>query len=39
MSRRIVFAASAFVDFNDWSEREQKIQRKIVKLIQDIDRL
>ena len=38
MSRRIVFEASAFEDFNDWAKLDKKIYRKIVELIKDIDR-
>ena len=38
MSRRIVFEASAFEDFNDWAKLDKKIYRKIVKLIKNIDR-
>ena len=38
MSRRIVFEASAFEDFNDWTKMDKKIYRKIVQLIKDIER-
>jgi toxin YoeB len=38
MSRRIVFEASAFEDFNQWAKLDKKIYRKIVELIKDIDR-
>ena len=38
MSRRIVFEASAFEDFNEWAKLDKKIYRKIVELIKDIDR-
>ena len=38
MSRRIVFEASAFKDFNGWVKLDKKIYRKIVELIKDIDR-
>jgi toxin YoeB len=38
MSRRIVFEASAFVDFNDWAETDKKIYKRIVSLLKDIDR-
>lgn len=37
MSRRIVFEASAFNDFNEWSFQDKKIYKKIVKLIKEID--
>jgi toxin YoeB len=37
MSRRIVFEASAFEDFNEWAKLDKKIYRKIVELIKDID--
>ena len=38
MSRKIVFEASAFEDFNEWAKLDKKIYRKIVELIKDIDR-
>ncbi|WP_019504340.1 Txe/YoeB family addiction module toxin [Pleurocapsa sp. PCC 7319] len=38
MSRKIVFESSAFADFNDWVKLDQKIHRKIIELIKDIDR-
>lgn len=38
MSRRIVFESSAFSDFNGWLKLDQKIHRKIIELIKDIDR-
>jgi len=38
MSRKIVFEASAFQDFNEWGFENKKIYRKIVKLIKEIDR-
>lgn len=38
MSRRIVFEASAFEDFNNWAFSEKKIYQKIVTLLKDIDR-
>jgi len=38
MSRKIVFEASAFNDFNEWSSKDKKIYQKIVKLIKEIDR-
>ena len=38
MSRRIVFEASAFEDFNEWAKLDKKIYRKIVELIKDTDR-
>lgn len=38
MSRRIVFEASAFSDFNDWATKDKKLYRKIVALLKDIDR-
>lgn len=38
MSRKIVFEASAFEDFNQWAKLDKKIYRKIVELIKDIDR-
>jgi toxin YoeB len=37
MSRKIVFEASAFKDFNDWVKLDKKIHRKIIELIKDID--
>lgn len=38
MSRKIVFEASAFEDFNAWDKLDKKIYRKIVELIKDIER-
>ena len=38
MKRKIVFEASAFEDFNEWANRDNKLHRKIIKLIKDIDR-
>lgn len=38
MSRRIVFEAAAFADFNDWLGRDRKLHRKIIALIKDIER-
>ena len=38
MIRKIIFESSAFDDFNDWAKLDQKIYRKIVSLIKDIDR-
>jgi toxin YoeB len=38
MKRKIVFEASAFEDFNEWSNLNKKLHRKIIKLIKDIDR-
>jgi toxin YoeB len=38
MSRKIVFEASAFADFNDWVKLDKKIHRKIIELIKDINR-
>ena len=38
MSRKIVFESSAFADFNNWAKLDNKIQRKIIELIKDIDR-
>jgi toxin YoeB len=38
MSRRIVFEASAFEDFNDWAATDKKIYKRIVSLLKDIDR-
>lgn len=38
MSRRIVFEASAFEDFNEWAKLDKRIYRKIAELIKDIDR-
>jgi toxin YoeB len=38
MSRRIVFEASAFEDFNQWSTQDKKLYRKIINLIKEIDR-
>ncbi len=38
MSRRIVFEASAFEDFNEWAKLDKKNYRKITELIKDIDR-
>lgn len=38
MSRRILFEASAFEDFNQWATFDKKTYRKIVSLIKDIDR-
>ncbi|MEM8604775.1 MAG: Txe/YoeB family addiction module toxin [Cyanobacteria bacterium P01_H01_bin.121] len=38
MSRRIVFEASAFEDFNAWAEQDKKIHGKIIALIRDINR-
>ena len=38
MSRRIIFEASAFEDFNKWAKLDQKIHRKIITLIKDINR-
>jgi len=38
MKRKIVFEASAFEDFNEWSSLNKKLHRKIIQLIKDIDR-
>ncbi|MEO1446219.1 MAG: type II toxin-antitoxin system YoeB family toxin, partial [Cyanobacteria bacterium J06635_11] len=38
MSRRIIFEASAFEDFNYWVKTDKKTHKKIVSLIKDIDR-
>ncbi|NEO85371.1 MAG: Txe/YoeB family addiction module toxin [Spirulina sp. SIO3F2] len=38
MSRRIVFEAAAFADFNEWLRRDRKLHRKIITLIKDIER-
>lgn len=38
MSRKIVFEASAFEDFNQWVSLDKKLHRKIINLIKDIDR-
>jgi toxin YoeB len=38
MSRKIVFEASAFKDFNEWATIDKKIYQKIVELIKDIER-
>ena len=38
MKRRIVFEASAFEDFSEWSKLDKKIHQKIVRLIKDISR-
>lgn len=38
MSRRIVFEASAFLDFNTWAAEDKKIYKRIVALLKDIDR-
>ena len=39
MIRKIVFESSAFSDFNDWAKLDQKIYRKIVSLIKDLNAL
>lgn len=36
MSRRIIFEASAFADFNEWAKIDKKTYRKIVELIKNI---
>jgi toxin YoeB len=38
MPRKIAFLPDAFADFNRWSREDRKIQKKIVSLIQEIDR-
>lgn len=38
MSTRIVFESSAFKDFCEWAKSDNKIYRKIVELIRDIER-
>lgn len=38
MKRRRVFEASAFEDVGKWATLDKKLYRKILKLIQDIDR-
>ena len=38
MSRKIVFEASAFNDFNQWSFQDKTIYNKIIKLIKEIER-
>ena len=38
MPRKIAFLADAFADFNRWSREDRKTQKKIVSLIQEIDR-
>jgi toxin YoeB len=38
MNKRVVFEASAFENFNEWSKLDKKLYKKIVELIKDIDR-
>lgn len=38
MKRRIIFEASAFEDFTEWAQEDKKLYRKIVTLLEDIDR-
>ncbi|MDB9496902.1 Txe/YoeB family addiction module toxin [Spirulina major CS-329] len=38
MSRRVIFEASAFADFNEWLRLDKKTHRKIIELIKIIDR-
>lgn len=38
MSRRIVFEASAFSDFNNWATTDKKVYKRIVALLKDINR-
>ncbi|NET09057.1 MAG: Txe/YoeB family addiction module toxin [Merismopedia sp. SIO2A8] len=38
MKRRIIFEASAFEDFTEWSKLNKKIHQKIIQLIKDIGR-
>lgn len=38
MSRRIIFDADAFADFNEWLKRDKKIHRKIIEFIKVIER-
>ena len=36
--RKVVFEGTAFTDFNEWAVTDEKIYRKIVLLIKEIDR-
>jgi toxin YoeB len=36
--RRIVFESKAFDDFINWASQDKKIQRKIIRLIKEIQR-
>lgn len=38
MSRRIIFEATAFSDFNHWAVQDKKLYKKIVSLIKNIER-
>jgi toxin YoeB len=38
MIRKVVFEPNAFDDFNEWSQLDKKLYKKIVELIKDIDR-
>lgn len=38
MSRKIVFEASAFEDFNYWAITDKKVHQKIIALIKDVER-
>jgi len=36
--KKIVFEASAFEDYNEWSRSDKQINAKIIQLIRDINR-
>jgi toxin YoeB len=38
MIRKIVFEPNAFDDFNEWSQLDKKLYKKIIELIKDVDR-
>ncbi|QFY88311.1 Txe/YoeB family addiction module toxin [Magnetovirga frankeli] len=38
MPRKISFLPQAFADFNYWGQVDRKVQKKIVALLQEIDR-
>ena len=38
MKHRIVFESGAFEDFTEWAQVDQKLYKKIVALLNDIDR-
>ena len=38
MKRRVIFESDAFEDFTEWAQIDKKLYKKIVQLLNDIDR-
>lgn len=38
MKRKVIFEPGAFEDFTSWAQEDKKLYRKIVTLLEDIDR-